>query len=372
MSVIRKIVHIDCDCFYASIETRDNPALAALPIAVGGAPERRGVIATCNYLARQFGIHSAMASATARRLCPDLIIIRPDIARYRQVSEQIHDIFRDYTNLIEPLSLDEAYLDLTANDRHDGSASRTAAEIRARIAGEIQITVSAGIAPNKFLAKIASDWNKPNGQFVIEPGQVGGFLKELPVQKLHGVGKVTAARLHRLGIQTCADLRALNRSELSRAFGSFGNRLYELSRGIDNRPVQPSRIRKSVSVENTFAADLPDQQACLDALPGLLQQLERRLNGLHGQYRITGQVVKLKFNDFVSTTVETRSVHADPGQYQELLKAGFERGSRPVRLVGIGVRVAPAAIQAPAPATGTDDLIPDSAPHDGQLALFKD
>jgi DNA polymerase-4 len=273
MSTNRKIAHIDCDSFYASIEIRDNPSLAGLPIAVGGSPERRGVVATCNYLAREYGVHSAMASATARRLCPGLIIIRPEMARYRVASQQIHDIFRDYTDIIEPLSLDEAFLDLSACLRHDGNASLIVSEIRARIAKEVNITVSAGIAPNKFLAKVASDWNKPNGQYVIEPPMVDSFVRELPVRKLSGVGKVTASRMEKLGIRTCGDLRDMDREHLDRHFGSFGNRLFELCRGFDNRPVQPTRVRKSVSVENTFATDLPDLTACLAELPGLHQQL---------------------------------------------------------------------------------------------------
>ncbi|MEZ5491436.1 MAG: DNA polymerase IV [Gammaproteobacteria bacterium] len=372
MSIDRKIVHVDCDSFYASIEMRDNPTLAELPVAVGGAPERRGVIATCNYRARQYGVHSAMASSTARRLCPDLVIIRPDMNRYREVSRQIHAIFRDYTALIEPLSLDEAYLDLTENSRHNGSASLTAAEIRARVAAEIGITVSAGIAPNKFLAKIASDWNKPDGQFVIEPEELDSFVRRLPVQKLFGVGKVTARKLADLGIHTCDDLRLLSQVGLERQFGSFGARLHALCRGIDRREVEPSRIRKSVSVENTFAADLPDLDACLNALPELHRQLGMRLQNLSGRYWITKQVVKIKFNDFVSTTIESRSQGSDEALYRELLKEGFQRGNRPVRLLGIGVGLAPHADQpAPVPSLRSTDSVPAGSDN-LQLALFSE
>ncbi len=372
MSIIRKIVHIDCDSFYASIETRDNPALSGLPVAVGGAPERRGVVATCNYVARQFGIHSAMASATARRLCPDLVIIRPDISTYRRVSRQIHGIFRNYTDLIEPLSLDEAYLDLTENSRHAGDANATATEIRDRIANEIHITVSAGIAPNKFLAKIASDWHKPNGQLVIEPDQVDGFVRQLPVHKLFGVGRVTARRLRILGIENCEDLRAMTRSALRGEFGSFGDRLYELCRGVDHRPVLASRTRKSVSVENTFATDLPDQHSCLARLPELLAQLNSRLQGLHGQYVVTKQVVKVKFHDFVSTTVETQSKETDPELFRRLLQAGYQRGNRPVRLLGLGVRLMPAQNLKRTPQASAHGTLPDTDIDELQLALFKD
>lgn len=339
-------MHIDCDSFYASIETRDNPSLTGLPIAVGGAPETRGVVATCNYLAREYGIHSAMASATARKLCPGLIIIRPDMAKYRLASQQIHEIFQDYTAIIEPLSLDEAYLDLGDSLLHEGNPVRIASEIRARVAEKVGITVSAGIAPNKFLAKIASDWNKPDGQFTIDSSMVDSFVQKLPVRKLFGVGKVTAGKMEKLGIKTCGDLRQLNRQQLDQRFGSFGARLYDLCRGIDHRAVQPSRVRKSVSVENTFAVDLPDLRSCKAELPGLHDQLSTRLKKLNSQYQIAKQVVKIKFHDFVTTTVETISDTTAMDKYEALLEEGFIRGNRPVRLLGIGVRLR--YVQAPA------------------------
>ena len=367
----RKIVHIDCDSFYASIEIRDNPSLAGLPIAVGGAPERRGVVATCNYLAREFGIHSAMASATARRLCPDLIIIKPDISRYRAASQQIHEIFQEYTSIIEPLSLDEAFLDLSDSRLHEGKSSLIASEIRNRISDQVGITVSAGIAPNKFLAKIASDWNKPNGQFTIEASMVESFVHDLPVRKIFGVGKVTAARMEKLGIKTCGDLRNLDREQLDKRFGSFGERLYNLCRGIDHRPVQPSRVRKSVSVENTFATDLPDLHACLAELPGLHDQLINRLSNLNKQYRIAKQVVKIKFHDFVATTVETLSDNTDLNKYEKLLEEGFLRGGRPVRLLGIGVRLSTAQADADIGKGPARENFPPEK-KEGQLALFRE
>lgn len=372
MSTTRRIVHIDCDSFYASIEVRDNPALEGLPIAVGGAPERRGVIATCNYPAREYGIHSAMASATARKLCPGLIIIKPDMARYRAASQQIHDIFKDYTDIIEPLSLDEAYLDLTYNLSHKGNTALVASEIRDRIADQVKITVSAGIAPNKFLAKIASDWNKPNGQFVIEPETVIEFVQELPVRKLFGVGKVTAARMERLGIVTCGDLKKLDRDQLDSQFGSFGKRLFELCRGIDDRPVQPSRVRKSVSVENTFPSDLPDLTACLAELPGLHEQLSVRMKNLESKYRVSKQIVKIKFHDFVSTTVETLSDTTDLDKYRELTEEGFQRGQRPVRLLGIGAKLHPLEDNSNTPDLSTEDGFPTVSEKEVQLALFRD
>ena len=337
----RKIIHCDCDCFYASIEMRDNPALRGKPIAVGGSPERRGVVATCNYEAREFGIHSAMASATARRLCPDLIIIRTDMDKYRLASSQIHEIFQRYTNLIEPLSLDEAFLDVSDCDEFRGSATRIAEAIRNEVREVVGITISAGIAPNKFLAKIASDWNKPDGQFAVLPNDVDDFVAKLAVKKLHGVGKVTAAKMHRLNLRTCKDLQSFGAEALTEHFGSFGERLFELSRGIDNRPVSIDRIRKSVSVENTFDTDLPDLDSSLEAMHGLLPKLELRLQRLDNHYSIKKQFVKLKFHDFVTTTVEMLSEDTNPENYRNLCEQGFARGERAVRLIGVGVRVDP-------------------------------
>jgi DNA polymerase-4 len=335
----RKIIHCDCDCFYASIEMRDNPALRGKPIAVGGSPERRGVVATCNYEAREFGIHSAMASATARRLCPDLIIIRTDMEKYRLASSQIHEIFQRYTDLIEPLSLDEAFLDVSDCDEFRGSATRIAEAIRNEVREVVGITISAGIAPNKFLAKIASDWNKPDGQFAVLPNDVDDFVAKLAVKKLHGVGKVTAAKMHRLNLRTCKDLQNFGADALTEHFGSFGERLFELSRGIDNRPVSTDRIRKSVSVENTFDTDLPDLDSSLEAMLGLLPKLELRLKRLDNHYAIKKQFVKLKFHDFVTTTVEMLSEDTNPENYHTLCEQGFARGERAVRLIGVGVRV---------------------------------
>ena len=337
----RKIIHCDCDCFYASIEMRDNPALRGKPIAVGGSPERRGVVATCNYEAREFGIHSAMASATARRLCPDLIIIRTDMDKYRLASSQIHEIFQRYTDLIEPLSLDEAFLDVSDCDEFRGSATRIAEAIRNEVREVVGITISAGIAPNKFLAKIASNWNKPDGQFAVLPNDVDDFVAKLAVKKLHGVGKVTAAKMLRLNLRTCKDLENFGADALTEHFGSFGERLFELSRGIDNRPVSTDRIRKSVSVENTFDTDLPDLDSSLEAMLGLLPKLELRLKRLDNHYSIKKQFVKLKFHDFVTTTVEMLSEDTNPKNYRTLCEQGFARGERAVRLIGVGVRVEP-------------------------------
>ena len=285
----RKIIHIDCDCFYAAIEMRDDPSLAGKPLAVGGSPDKRGVVATCNYDARAYGVRSAMPMRTAVKLCPDLTIVRPRMDVYKAVSRQIHQIFRDYTEIIEPLSLDEAYLDVSDSPHFNGSATRIAREIRRRVASELHITVSAGVAPNKFIAKIASDWRKPDGMFVVTPEQVDEFVAALPVNKLHGVGKVTAEKMARLGIRTCADLRDWNKLALAREFGSFGERLYNLARGQDDRVVQVDSRRQSISVENTYDQDLPNLDACLEQLPALLDELRGRsaeqvfVSGLHAQ-----------------------------------------------------------------------------------------
>ncbi|NQD92177.1 DNA polymerase IV [Pseudomonas sp. CrR25] len=335
----RKIIHLDCDCFYAAIEMRDDPSLARKPLAVGGAADRRGVIATCNYEARAYGVRSAMASGHALKLCPELLIVKPRMEVYKAVSREIQAIFRDYTELIEPLSLDEAYLDVSDSQHFSGSATRIAQEIRRRVSQELHITVSAGVAPNKFLAKIASDWKKPNGLFVITPDQVEAFVAELPVGKLHGVGKVTADKLARQGILSCQDLREWSKLALVREFGSFGERLWGLARGIDERPVQTDSRRQSVSVETTYDQDLPDLLACLEQLPSLLEELATRMARLDASYRPDKPFVKIKFHDFTQTTLEQAGARRDLDSYRLLLSNAFARGNKPVRLLGVGVRL---------------------------------
>lgn len=336
---MRKIIHVDCDCFYAAIEMRDDPRLANRPIAVGGSADRRGVIATCNYEARAYGVRSAMSSRHALKLCPDLLILRPRMDAYKEASREIQGIFREYTEIIEPLSLDEAYLDVSNCAHFGGSATRIAQDIRRRVSTQVHITVSAGVAPNKFLAKIASDWRKPNGLFVITPDEVEGFVSVLPVSKLHGVGKVTADKLGRLGIETCAQLREWSKVELAREFGSFGERLWNLARGIDDRAVQTDHRRQTISVETTYDTDLPDLAACLERLPGLLEELDRRMQRLDASYRPDKPLVKLKFHDFTQTTLEQAGAGRDLDSYRKLLGSAFERGGKPVRLIGVGVRL---------------------------------
>jgi DNA polymerase-4 len=333
-----KFIHCDCDCFYAAIEMRDDPALRGLPVAVGGAADRRGVISTCNYEARRYGVHSAMATSTARRLCRDLIVIPPNMEKYVVASQEVTEIFRDYTDLIEPLSLDEAFLDVTDATACKGSASLIAREIRARVRKDVGITLSAGIAPNKFLAKIASDWKKPDGQFTVTPAMVPEFVRKLPVKKIHGVGKVTARKMELLGIDTCADLQQFTITQLLEMFGSLGERLYQLCRGQDDRRISMDRSRKSISVETTFDEDLTTVEQCLAMLPDLFADLQQRI-GNKGELAIGKLFVKLKFNDFVSTTAEHVAFAPDLEGYRKLCRTGFERGNKPVRLLGLGVRM---------------------------------
>jgi DNA polymerase-4 len=339
----RKIIHIDCDCFYAAVEVRDNPSLKGLPIVVGGSPDGRGVVATASYEARKFGVRSAISSAQALKLCPQLVFLKPRMEAYREASQQIHKIFADYTDLIEPLSLDEAYLDVSECTLHRGSATLIAEEIRKRVEQTVNITVSAGVAPNKFLAKVASDWNKPNGICVITPDQVSDFVANLPVGKVHGVGKVTQAKMAKLGIETCGQLREFSLIELVEQFGSFGQRLHHLARGEDHRPVKNERRRKSLSVEHTYDQDLTSFEQVKASVPTLLDELNHRLSRrLNDDYLINKYVVKVKFNDFVQTTYETSLDHpvtvaGSEQEYIELLEVAYHRRDKPLRLLGLGV-----------------------------------
>jgi DNA polymerase-4 len=338
---MRKIIHCDFDCFYAAIEIRDKPEFKGKPLAVGGTPGNRGVIATCNYEARDYGIHSAMASAQALKKCPDLILIKGNMSKYREVSQQAHHIFKRYSSIIEPLSLDEAFIDVSESKLYKGSASLIAEAIRKDIQQELGITASAGIANNKFLAKIASDWKKPNGQYTVEPERVSEFMKTLPVSKIFGVGKVTQRKMLKQGIKTCADLQTYERNELIKLFGKFGHRLYELSRGIDERPVNTSRIRKSISVENTYAPDINSLEDCLKKLENLEQELFKRFEKIKNNYMCTGIYIKIKFSDFSQTTVEKTADNYQSEMAQALLKEALTRKELGVRLIGVGLKLKP-------------------------------
>lgn len=335
--VQRKIIHCDCDCFYASVEMRDDPRLRELPLAIGGQADQRGVVATCNYAARKFGVRSAMPTSQALKRCPDLVIMRPNMEKYRAASRQILAIYRDYTDLVEPLSLDEAYLDVSNTDRLQGSATRIAQEIRQRIAADVGITVSAGVAPNKFLAKIASDWNKPDGLYVILPEQVEQFVIKLEVARLFGVGKVTANKLHQLGVHTCEDLLTWSLPDLLQQFGKLGGSLFSLCRGIDERAVVPSHERKSVSIEETYTHDLIDFQHCIAELPVLYASLEKQVERTGTANLIHKLNIKIRFNDFKQTTVECRANQLDQQVFADLLQIGYQRRQLPVRLIGLGI-----------------------------------
>ncbi|MGJ8517305.1 DNA polymerase IV [Carnimonas sp. LMG 33810] len=337
-SAMKKILHADCDCFYAAVEMRDRPELRDIPIAVGGRPEGRGVIATCNYPARTFGIHSAMSSAQALRLCPQLTLIKPDFDRYREVSAQIMAIFKELTEQVEPLSLDEAYLDISDVERFKGSGTWMAQWLKKEVLRRTGITVSTGVAPNKFLAKIASDWRKPDGLFVITPEQVDDFVAELGVDKLPGVGPATAQRLKQLDITTCTELSRCALPMLLDRFGKFGQRLYELSRGIDHREIKVHRERKSISAENTFDRDLTPAQVIEQELSTMVDKLTARIDR-HGNPASSKIFVKLRFNDFTTTTLESSAMLPSIANFAELFERAWQRGQRPVRLVGVGIRL---------------------------------
>ncbi|MDG2914992.1 DNA polymerase IV [Bisgaard Taxon 10/6] len=339
----RKIIHIDMDCFYAAVEMREDPSLIGKPVAVGGHSHQRGVLTTCNYEARKFGCRSAMPTAQAIKLCPNLIVLPVRMALYKQVSQQIHQIFHRYTEIIEPLSLDEAYLDVTDCEKCSGSATWIAREIRQAIFDELHLTASAGIAPLKFLAKIASDQNKPNGQFVIKPENVAEFIRTLPLSKIPGVGKVTSELLSEMGLQTCEDVQRAGLPILLNRFGKIGKRIWDFSRGIDDREIQSHRERKSVGVERTLSQNIfmPEQGlAILDSLyPELMRRMLRAKPDIPlSRYRKMG--VKLKFDDFQVTTLEKSAVEFRQETFADLLSRIWLRSQgRSVRLVGLHVTV---------------------------------
>lgn len=341
----RKIIHIDMDCFYAAVEAKHHPELRGKALGIGGPANSRGVLCTASYEARKFGVRSAMPSSQAVRLCPHLILRPPNFELYKKESAAVREIFSRFTDKIEPLSLDEAYLDVTDSPHLHGSATFIAREIRACIQRELGLTASAGVAPNKFLAKVASDWNKPNGQFVIRPQEIESFVQELPVEKIHGVGKVTAEKLHALGFRRCADL-LLGEKLLREKWGSRSDWLLNYARGLDDREVEPRSERKSLTVEETYARDIPTLEGCLARLPELYEDWERRMRRADLFSRIRGYVVKVKFFDFRGTTHEISAIHAPtPQNFADLMRAAWARRAQPVRLLGLGVRLAEAEPQ---------------------------
>ena len=334
----RKIIHIDMDAFYASVEQMDHPELMGKPIAVGGS-ENRGVVAAASYEARKFGVRSAISGVLAKKNCPDLIFVKPRFDRYKEISNKIHKIFHDYTDLVEPLSLDEAYLDVTHNKKGNPSATLLAQEIRMRILNEVGLTASAGISVNKFVAKIASDYNKPNGQKTVNPEEVLSFLETLPIRKFYGVGKVTTEKMYQLGIFTGLELKSKSIEFLEKHFGKSGAFYYHVVRGIHNGEVKPNRITKSVAAEHTFDTNLSSEIFMLEQLEKIAANLERRLK----KHNIAGKTVtlKIKYSDF---TQQTRSKTvpyfiADKGLIIENVKELLyqERMKDSVRLLGIAL-----------------------------------
>jgi len=337
---IRKIIHLDMDAFYAAIEQRDHPELRGRPVIVGGQPDKRGVVATCSYEARRFGIHSAMPSLTAFKRCPQAIFLPPRFDVYRSVSRQIIQIFHAYTDLVEPLALDEAYLDVTENKLHLTSATLIARQIKQQIQQQTGLTASAGVSFNKFLAKLASDFQKPDGFTVVTPQQASQFLDATPIRKFFGVGKVTEARLNTLGIQTGADLKQVSEEQLRTLFGERGSMLYNYVRGQDHRPVLPTRTRKSVSKEITLQTDSADHEHMVHILQHLSEQVEKHLIELG----IAGKTVtlKLKWSDFQlitrSTTVPTAIQDAHTiMQHLLILLTQLKSEQKPVRLLGVSL-----------------------------------
>jgi len=335
---LRKIIHVDMDAFYASVEQRDNPDLRGKPVAVGGG-ENRGVVAAASYEARKFGVRSAMSGYLAKKNCPQLIFVKPRFDRYREISQRIRDIFYDYTDLVEPLSLDEAYLDVTVNKKGNPSASLIAQEIRQRIFQDTGLTASAGISINKFVAKVASDYNKPNGQKTVNPDEVLQFLEQLPIGKFYGVGKVTAEKMYQLGIFTGRELKEKPIEYLAEHFGKSGAFYYYVVRGIHTSEVKPDRIVKSVGTEHTFDENLSSEVFMLEKLEVIAGELERRLK----KKKIAGKTVtlKIKYSDF---TLQTRSKTlqyfiSDKSLIMETVKELLyqERLKESVRLLGISL-----------------------------------
>ncbi|MBV8143087.1 MAG: DNA polymerase IV [Verrucomicrobia bacterium] len=331
----RRVIHLDMDCFYAAIEVRDKPELAGQPVAVGGARDRRGVLTTCNYEARKFGIRSAMPTFQALQRCRDLIVVPTRFEVYRREAAKIREILFRFTSLVEPLSLDEAFLDVSGREEEP---SKLAEHIRGLIFQDTALTASAGIAPNKMLAKIASDWNKPNGQFEIRPEDIAEFMKQLPVRKLWGIGPKSAERFQRLGIQTCGELQQCSRIQLHEWFGKFGLELFLLCRGDDRREVTPDRERKSLSTERTFTINLTSVAQCESRVPDLFEEMMVDLKATGAEHRVKSLFVKIRFADFTRTTVERSGLPLAIESFLRLLRHGLQRKQLAVRLLGLGVR----------------------------------
>lgn len=336
----RKVIHIDCDCFFAAVEMRENPALETLPIAIGGDAKRRGVISTCNYPAREYGVRSAMATAQALKLCPTLVLVPGRMNLYREVSKQVMAILSEFAwqqegrLLLEQVSVDEAYLEIDPQL----NASDMAEHIRQRVREDVGITVSAGIAPNKFLAKVASDWNKPDGQCVVKPHRIGDFVAQLDVRKIPGIGPAMQKKLELHGIKTCADAQGWSQTQLVAEFGRMGAMLYQRCRGVDQRQLSQGRTRKSIGVERTYAEDLHGEEACLQQLPHLWRTWLERVQRTEFEVEQLAPFVKVKFADFSQTTLADAHEIASPEGFSRLFSQAIKRQPKAIRLLGIGGR----------------------------------
>ena len=338
---VRKIIHLDMDAFFASVEQRDRPELRGRPVAVGGSPDGRGVVAAASYEARRYGVHSAMPSAEAKRRCPHITFVRSDHSRYRAVSQEVFEIFHSMTPLVEPLSLDEAYLDVTQNALDEPLAGKVALALKREIHERVGLTASAGVAPNKLIAKIASDMNKPDGLVIIPPDRIGSFMMELPVKKLWGVGPATERRLREAGISTCLDLRNRSDEAMGALLGQQGLSLRRMAFGIDPRPVRPERTPKSRGAETTFETNVIDTETLERVIAQLAQSVAKSLQRIDRPGRTV--TLKLRYSDFTTITRgKTIREPSDDGSIfaaiaTELMHEGTEAGERPVRLIGLSV-----------------------------------
>lgn len=333
----KKIIHLDIDYFFAQVEIRDNPKLKDLPVAIGS-PNARGVLCTCNYVARKYGVRSATPSFKAKELCPDLIFVKPQFYKYKEASETVFEIFNEYTDRIQGISLDEAYLDVSESDHCNNSATLIAQEIRKRIYNETGLTASAGVSSNKLISKIASDYNKPNGLTVVTPDKIENFVRGIPISSMWGVGKITQKKMVSLNIRTFGDLQKFSKLDLINTFGSYGASLFEYARGIDHREVEESSLRKSLSVENTFGNNLETLEQVKLKLFDAYTEMSERLNRYRDRF-IKSNFVKIKFNDFTRTTVETQfNGKMDFNAFFELSLKRLGGEFKPIRLLGTGVR----------------------------------
>ena len=336
----RKIIHIDMDSFFASIEVRDNPSLKNKPVAVGGKADERGVLTTCNYVARKYGLHSAMSSKRATQLCKDVIILPVDIAKYRNESQEIFKIFKCYTKRIEPVSIDEAFLDVSDSAYCNGDPEEMAKQIRLCIKNEFGLTASAGISSNKLIAKICSDWKKPDNQFSVYDHDIPNFIKNVSLRSIPGIGKVNYKKCQNLNMTTCKDMYQITRENLVKLFGSYGNTLFNLIRGVDNREIEIDRARKSVSVEDTFLQDMKDVNSCLQKISVLHTKLiERCESAKINPDNIREIFIKIKFNDFEVISRQKKSKNYDIREFENLFNLNIEVITKPIRLLGLGIKI---------------------------------